>query len=272
MAKSALASAGRVALVTGGSAGIGRGCVEALVGDGAFVAFCSNQAEEGRQLEAALNTAGPGRALFIEVDCRNAADLEAAVNQTLSFGSNRLDWLINNVGTHPDHAPIDHFSLDDLRSLMELNVYSAFSLTRLCLPHIRASKGAIVNISSLVAVIGQHHAVTYVITKSAISGFTRALAIDEAVHGVRVNAICPGAVHTPLLLSNANSLAAEGGGGDTTEDQLARYASDSLFNRLGSIEEIGAACLFLCRWATYCTGIELPVTAGVELAKPMKTN
>ncbi|PAA71270.1 hypothetical protein BOX15_Mlig007871g2 [Macrostomum lignano] len=272
MAKSAPASAGRVALVTGGSAGIGRGCVEALVGDGAFVAFCSNQAEEGRQLEAALNAAGPGRALFIEVDCRNATDLEAAVNQTLSFGSNRLDWLINNVGTHPDHAPIDHFSLDDLRSLMELNVYSAFSLTRLCLPHIRASKGAIVNISSLVAVIGQHHAVTYVITKSAISGFTRALAIDEAVHGVRVNAICPGAVHTPLLLSNANSLAAEGGGGDTTEDQLARYASDSLFNRLGSIEEIGAACLFLCRWATYCTGIELPVTAGVELAKPMKTN
>ena len=107
--------------------------------------------------------------------------------------------MINNAGWHPDHRPIDEYSIADFEYLLRLNLVSYFVASKYALPHLRKARGSIINMSSLVGEIGQERAVTYVATKSAIIGMTRALAIDEAQRGVRVNAVLPGTIATPLL-------------------------------------------------------------------------
>ena len=111
----------------------------------------------------------------------------------------RLDCLINNAGWHPDHRPIDDFSVEEFEALLRLNLVSYFAACKYALPHLRQARGSIINMSSLVGVLGQERAATYVSTKAAIIGLTKALAIDEAQNGVRVNAVLPGTIATPLL-------------------------------------------------------------------------
>ena len=110
----------------------------------------------------------------------------------------RLDCLVNNAGWHPPHKPIDEFSYQEFRDLFELNVMSMFAACQRALPHLRRTRGNIINMSSLVGAMGQLHATTYVATKGAITAFTKALAVDEAAHDVRVNSISPGNIYTPL--------------------------------------------------------------------------
>ena len=105
---------------------------------------------------------------------------------------------MNNAGWHPPHRPIDDFSVEEFRAILELNVVSVFVACKAALPALRKTRGSIVNVASLVATIGQHHATTYVATKGAVLSFTKALAVDEAIHDVRVNSISPGNVFTPL--------------------------------------------------------------------------
>ena len=104
----------------------------------------------------------------------------------------RLDCLVNNAGWHPPHRPIDDFTVQEFRDLLELNLVSVFDLCRLALPHLRKTRGNIINMASLVGSMGQLHATTYVATKGALLGFTKALAVDEATHDVRVNSVSPG--------------------------------------------------------------------------------
>src|SRR6266550_8713041 len=110
----------------------------------------------------------------------------------------RLDCLINNAGWHPPHKPIDDFSIQDFRDLLELNLISVFAACKFALPYMRKTRGNIINLSSLVGIMGQLHATTYVATKGAITAFPKALAIDEAEHGVRINSVSPGNIYTPL--------------------------------------------------------------------------
>src|SRR6185437_3684884 len=91
-----------------------------------------------------------------------------------------VDCLINNAGWHPPHKAIDDFSIEEFRDLLDLNLVSIFAACKFALPHLRKTKGNIINMSSLVGSIGQHHATTYVATKGAITALTKALAIDEA--------------------------------------------------------------------------------------------
>ena len=158
--------------------------------------IASPDGRRGPDVAAALSARGPGLVHFTRCDVTADADREALASTVERDG--RLDCLVNNAGWHPPHKPIDDFSLDDFRALLELNVVSVFALAKLALPHLRRTRGSIVNVASLVATIGQHHATTYVATKGAVKSFTKALAVDEAVHGVRVNSISPGNVFTPL--------------------------------------------------------------------------
>src|SRR5262249_9649722 len=130
-------------------------------------------------------------------DVRRTEDIQNFIDTAVSrYG--RIDCLINNAGWHPPHKPIDEFSVDELRELMDLNVVSVFAACKYALPWLRRSKGNIINIASLVATIGQHYATTYAATKGAITAFTKALAIEEAPNEVRVNSVSPGNIYTPL--------------------------------------------------------------------------
>ena len=188
--------AGKVVIVTGGTKGIGEGCVRAFVQAGSKVVFCARGKEAGEALARALS-GGPGEAHFVPCDVSKVEAVRALIEATVARHG-RIDCLINNAGWHPPHKPIDEFSVEDFRALLDLNLVSYFAACKFALPHLRKVQGNIINMSSLVGSMGQIGATTYVATKGGITGFTKALAVDEAAHGVRVNVVSPGNVYTPL--------------------------------------------------------------------------
>jgi NAD(P)-dependent dehydrogenase (short-subunit alcohol dehydrogenase family) len=248
---------GKVVLVTGGTQGIGEGCVRVFAAAGARVVFCARGEAAGNKL--AKEVGGD----FVRVDVSKAQEVEAFVDGAAARHG-RIDCLINNAGWHPPHVPIDDFSLDDLRSLFELNVVSMFAACRRALPHLRKSKGSIINMSSLVAAMGQLHATTYAATKGAITAFTKALAVDEAAHDVRVNSVSPGNVWTPLWEQAVNQ---------APDPKACRAAGDAaqVLGRMGTIEEAGKLCLFLAAEATFTTGVDHILSGGAELSYGRKT-
>jgi NAD(P)-dependent dehydrogenase (short-subunit alcohol dehydrogenase family) len=248
---------GKVVLVTGGTQGIGEGCVRVFAAAGAAVVFCARGEAAGQKL--AKEVGGD----FVRVDVSKAREVEAFVDGAAARHG-RIDCLINNAGWHPPHVPIDDFSLDDLRSLFELNVVSMFAACRRALPHLRKSKGSIINMSSLVAAMGQLHATTYAATKGAITAFTKALAVDEAAHDVRVNSVSPGNVWTPLWEQAVNQ---------SPDPKACRAAGDAaqVLGRMGTIEEAGKLCLFLAAEATFTTGVDHILSGGAELSYGRKT-
>jgi NAD(P)-dependent dehydrogenase (short-subunit alcohol dehydrogenase family) len=252
----------KVAIVTGGTKGIGEGCVEVFAAAGAHVVFCGLEPDLGAAVAARVAAAGAGTATFVRCDVTRHEELEALVAETVQ-SHGRLDCLINNAGWHPPHRPIDGFTVSDFRAILELNVVSVFALCKAALPHLRQSRGSIVNIASLVATIGQLHATTYVATKGAVLSFTKALAIDEAPH-VRVNSVSPGNVFTPLwqeAIDAAPNPAATREAGEHAQP----------FGRMGTPREVGRLCLFLATEATFTTGVDHVISGGAELGYGRKT-
>jgi NAD(P)-dependent dehydrogenase (short-subunit alcohol dehydrogenase family) len=249
---------GRTVLITGGTQGIGEGCARVFVLAGAFAVLASPDCTRGEALAAELSASGPGRARFVPCDVTREDDVRRTIDSTIAT-EGRIDCLINNAGWHPPHRPIDDFTADEFRSLLELNVVSVFIVSQLALPHLRRTRGSIINLASLVATTGQTHAVTYVATKGAIVSFTKALAIDEAPHGVRVNAVSPGNILTPLweeVMRTSPDPAAV----------LAQGQSAQALGRMGAAEEVGRLCLYLAADATFTTGVDHVISGGSELA------
>ena len=253
----------KVVIVTGGSKGIGEGCVRVFAEAGAKVVFCARNASAGEALAREVSAEGPGEAHFVRGDVSKVDDLRALVEGAARrFG--RIDCLINNAGWHPPPKPIDDFTVEEFRELLDLNLVGIFAACKLALPHLRRTKGNIINMSSLVGAMGQIHATTYVATKGAISAFTKALAIDEAAHDVRVNSVSPGNIDTPLWQEAI----------DAAPDP-ARCRADGeaaqVLGRMGTIEEAGKLCLFLAAEATFTTGVDHILSGGAELGYGHKT-
>jgi NAD(P)-dependent dehydrogenase (short-subunit alcohol dehydrogenase family) len=249
--------ADRTVIITGGTQGIGEGCARIFASEGASVWLASPDVDRGERLARDITDRGPGRARFVRCDVTHDDDRVALVAAAADVDQ-RVDCLVNNAGWHPPHYPIDGFSLDDFRALIELNVISVFRLCQLALPHLRRTRGSIVNVASLVATLGQHHATTYVATKGAVLAFTKALAVDEAVNGVRVNSISPGNVYTPLwqqAIDAAPDHAAARADGDAAQ----------VMGRMGTPEEVGRLCLFLAADATFTTGVDHIISGGAEI-------
>lgn len=253
----------KTAVVTGGSKGIGEGCARVLCAAGWKVVICDREAETGRQLAAKLNAQGPGECHFEPCDVRIPDQIRRVTDVAIERYK-RLDCLVNNAGWHPPSLPIDEFSIDDFKDLLQLNVVSYFAGCKFALPHLRKTHGNIINMGSLVGIIGQEYATTYCATKGAISAFTKALAIEESRHRVRVNAILPGCITTPL----AQAILAQ------AEDPVAaekHLQTIQWLGRPGTIEEVGQACLFLAGdTASFITGIELILSGGAELGYGVK--
>jgi NAD(P)-dependent dehydrogenase (short-subunit alcohol dehydrogenase family) len=153
----------KVVIVTGAAQGIGAGCARVFAEAGAQVVIADKKAE-GRATADEINSSSASLAHFVQTDVTQLEDLQRMVATAIEqFG--RLDCLINNAGWHPPHKPIDEFSLDEFRALLELNVVSVFAACQLALPHLRKTQGNIINIASLVGTLGQHYATTYVATE-----------------------------------------------------------------------------------------------------------
>jgi len=256
----------KVTIITGGTKGIGEGCVRVFVDAGANVVFCARKQDEGDALAAELNALGKGEATFIKCDVSKTDEIKNLIDSTMEkYG--RIDCLINNAGWHPPHKPIDDFSVNEFRDLLDLNLVSIFAACKFALPHLRQTQGNIINISSLVGTMGQLHATTYVATKGAITAFTKALAIDEAENGVRVNSVSPGNVYTPLWQEAIDA--------SSDPDQCrADGEAAQVLGRMGTIEEVGKLCLFIASEATFTTGVDHIISGGAELGygKKSRTN
>jgi NAD(P)-dependent dehydrogenase (short-subunit alcohol dehydrogenase family) len=253
----------KVVVVTGGTRGIGEGCVRAFVAAGSKVVFCARDPTGGPELSAEMNAAGAGEAAFLPCDVSRTDEVEALIDATVARHG-RIDCLVNNAGWHPPHKPIDAFTYQEFRDLFELNVMGMFAACRRALPHLRRTHGNIINIASLVSTMGQLHATTYVATKGAVAAFTKALAIDEAAHGVRVNSVSPGNIDTPLWQEAIDA---------APDPALCRADGEAaqLLGRMGTIEEAGRLCLFLAAEATFTTGVDHVLSGGAELGYGRKT-
>jgi NAD(P)-dependent dehydrogenase (short-subunit alcohol dehydrogenase family) len=253
----------KIVIVTGGTKGIGEGCARMFADAGAKVVFCAREQEEGDALANELNSSGRGEAHFIKCDVSKPDELRNLISQTVEkYG--RIDCLINNAGWHPPHKSIDDFSIEEFQDLLNINLVSIFAACKFALPYLRKTRGNIINMSSLVGAIGQLHAVTYVATKGAISAFTKALAIDEAEFGVRVNAVAPGNIYTPLWQAAIDA-------SENPAETRADGDAAQLLGRMGTIEEAGKLCLFIASEATFTTGVDHIISGGAELGYGRKS-
>ena len=244
---------GKVALVTGAAGGMGRSIAEAFAAAGASV-MCTDRAENGESVAASIRDAG-GAAEFRRADVADAASVEAVVAATVAaFGT--LDCAVNAAAIEGESERLA--DLDDalFDQIMAVNVRSVF----LCMKHeIRAMQthgrgGAIVNIASTNSYRPQPHQSAYTASKHAVIGLTKSAAIDYAVDGIRINAICPGSIDTPML---RNAMERRN---RSEADVVARL---SLIGRFGRPDEIAKAALWLCcDDASFTIGHALAVDGG----------
>ena len=248
----------RVVIVTGGAKGIGAGCCGVFHSEGARVSILDRDAAAGQSLAGELTARGPNRALFLECDVSRHEQVRDAIEQTVAeFG--RLDCIINNAGVHPPATSIDETSVELMEDLLQVNYISTFAGAKYAVPHLRRTRGTIINISSMTAVLGQDRSSAYSATKAAQVGLTKALAVELGCEGIRVNAILPSNIDTPLMRDWAATL-------DDPESALARVAALQVFGRMGTPEEIGRVALFLATEdSSFVTGQALEVEGGASL-------
>ena len=167
---------GKVAVITGGSKGIGLGCARVFAKHGCQVVLAARGEEAGRKAVEEL-TADGHTALFVSTDVADQASMKAMIDGTVAqFG--RLDCIVNNAGWHPPAMTIDQTSVEDYEALLRLNLVSTFMGCKFAVPHLRKTRGNIINMSSEVGLIGQAAAPSYVSSKAGQIGLTRALALD----------------------------------------------------------------------------------------------
>jgi NAD(P)-dependent dehydrogenase (short-subunit alcohol dehydrogenase family) len=227
--------AGRVAFITGAGSGIGRATALAFAAHGAAVAV-SDRTEKGLHETARLIEDQGGHALPVLCDVIRSDDVAAAVAAAVrQFG--RLDFAFNNAGVEQPVAPLHEISDEQWDRIIDINLRGVFYGMKHQVPAMLATGGgAIVNTSSGAGVIGIAGQSAYAASKHAVIGLTKAAALDYAAAGVRVNAVCPGIIETPMMDRFSGG----------TEEGRQRVIGQEPVGRMGRPEEIASAVLWLC--------------------------
>jgi NAD(P)-dependent dehydrogenase (short-subunit alcohol dehydrogenase family) len=251
---------GRVALVTGGALGIGRGIVRAFAREGAAVAVSDVAGEAARSLAGEL-TADGWRVIAVVGDVSDEHDAARMVGEAVA-GLGGLNILVNNAGIQPIDA---YFRIEDTPvevwdRILGVNLRGMFLMSKYALPAIRASGpgGSVVNMASVQGIQSMPRVPAYAASKGGVLSLTRNMALDYAPEGIRVNAICPGTIDSEMVRTSAR---AEGG---DINDSLRRYGALHPLGRLGLPEDVAQAALYLAsERSSFMTGSYLAVDGGM---------
>ena len=239
---------GKVALVTGGTSGIGKATAIAFARAGAKVVLSGRREKEGAQVVAEIKKLG-GDAAFVRADIAKDADVKAMVKFAVDkFG--RLDIAFNNAGVEWK-GPLEQATEAEYRRIFDINVWGVLNSMRHEIPVMLKNGGAIVNTSSVAGHVGLAQVSVYIASKHAVEGLTKSLALEFAKQNIRINAIAPGAIATEMFDRFA---------GDELRDQIVSIIP---VGRVGASDEIAAAVLYLASDAAkFTTGTSLVVDGG----------
>lgn len=241
---------GKVAIITGAAAGIGRGMAEAFAREGARVAIADRDVAKAREAEADIRSAGGDAAAF-EVDV-SAAESVTRLVAGVAARFEHLDILVNNAGIRYV-KPFLEYSEAEWRKTLDVNLTGLFLCCQAAVPHmLKGGKGKIVNVASVAGEYGRPHRIGYCASKGGAIAFTKALAVDLAGKNICVNALSPALIDTPLNAAYA------------TDDTLAEvWGKELLVRRWGKPEDVAAAAIYLaCDDSDFVTGSVLTVDGG----------
>lgn len=244
----------KVALITGGTSGIGRATALLFSQEGAKVSITGRNKTKGQEVIREIKEAG-GKAIFIRADVRFSKECRMSVERTLqSFG--RLDILFNNAGIYFPNTVVD-CTEEEWNLTLDINLKGTYLMSKFALPAMIAQRsGVIINNSSGWGLVGGNEAAAYCAAKGGVVLLTKAMAIDHGPQGIRINCICPGDVDTPMLIEDARQR------GMVWKEYLAN-ASNRPLGRIGKPEEIAKAALFLASEdSSFVTGAILAVDGG----------
>jgi NAD(P)-dependent dehydrogenase (short-subunit alcohol dehydrogenase family) len=253
-ARQLLTLEGKVAMVTGAASGIGRSIAIHLAEMGATVVVLDIDEEKGAETVATIAT-DEGKAIFVKCDVRSSRDCKHVVERTIaSFG--RIDILCNNAGIAIRKDTVE-LQEEEWDLALDVTLKSIYLLSHEVIPHmIRSGGGSIINTGSGWALKGGPQAASYCAAKGGTLNLTRAMAIDHGKHNIRVNCVCPGDIHTPMLLSECQQLG-------QNLDTFLREAANRPLARVGTPEDIARAVLFLASdMSSWVTGAHLVVDGG----------
>lgn len=243
---------GKVAIVTGGSSGMGRAAALAFAREGANVVVADTNVQDGEETVRRFKDSG-AEALFVPADVSQATAVEALVNTTIAtYG--RLDYAFNNAGINEEHGPLTDCTEAEWDRIISINLKGIWLCMKYEIPQmLKLGRGVIVNTASVVGLTGGRGFPAYVASKHGIIGLTKAAALDYGKQGIRVNAVCPGTIYTSMYERRV------GNDPETT----ARIISEIPLQRLGQPEDIAEAVIWLCsEGASFVTGHSLVVDGG----------
>jgi NAD(P)-dependent dehydrogenase (short-subunit alcohol dehydrogenase family) len=253
---------GKRALITGGGTGIGRGTAELFAREGARVMVTGRRRAELEETVRLVEQAG-GTAALATGDVARPEDAERMVRETVAaFGG--VDVVVNNAGILVRNATVTSVSIEDWRRVIDVDLHGVFLVSRFALMEMvpAGRGGAIVHVSSVAGIVGDPKLAPYNAAKGGVNLLTKNMALDFAPHGIRVNAVCPGRIATPMPRSRLRP-------GEDWEAVLQAWGKNIPLGRVGRPQDIAQAILFLAsEESSWITGTTLVVDGGATISHP----
>jgi NAD(P)-dependent dehydrogenase (short-subunit alcohol dehydrogenase family) len=243
---------GKVALITGAGSGIGRATSMIFAREGARLMLADIVEAGGHETVRMVKELG-AEAIFLKTDVAESADVDAVVAKAIdTYG--RLDCAFNNAGIGGAGRLTHEYSEDEWNRVIAINLTGVWLCMKAELTQmLKQGSGSIVNTSSIMGLTGAIRVPAYTAAKHGVAGLTKAAALEYGRHGIRINAVCPAPIYTPLLMTAF----------EKRPDVEARYARSEPLKRIGQPEEVGEAVAWLCSdRASYVTGLPMPVDGG----------